>query len=224
MPKRGQLINEITHERGYGVLLVAQMGGAPNELQLLVQTAEYDPNVEGLRERHGYIIRALGVREHKLSLGLFGTVQFTEDHPLLYHHNAPRVGVFFRGGVPNVYEVALDISQAHASTFGPWRHLADDLNRARPLVDLLALGGGLLGEMPQPAAERMARVLQHHNVEYKLIEDTEFKTTDEHGRSRLSKLLLIDESYVIALDFSVEQMGAHQARREGISGGNREWN
>lgn len=210
MPRRTQLLNEIGHERGYGVLLAAQMGGMPNELQLIVQTAEYDPGVEGLRERHSYIIRALGVRENRLSLGLFGALQFTDDHPLLYHHNCARYGVFFRGGVPRPHEVALDISQAHASTFGPWRPLADDLNRAQPLVDLLASGGGLLGHMPKPAAERMAKALAHHGVEYRLIEDTEAETeaTDEHGRSRLLKLLLIDAGYVIALDFSVEQMGA----------------
>jgi hypothetical protein len=163
--------------------------------------------VEGLRERERYIIRALGVREHRLSLGLFGRLVFTDDHPLLYPHNTPRVGVFFRGGVENVSEVVLDISQAHASTFGPWRHLADDVNTAQPLVDLLASGGGLLGEMPKPLAERMGRVFAHHGIEYKLIEDAAFSTVDEHGRSRLAKLLLIDQGYVIALDFSVDQPG-----------------
>ena len=121
MPERSSLLDELSQEQDYGVLLVAQMGGAPNELQLLIQTAEYDATVEGLRERHRYIIRALGVREHRLSLGLFGRLLFSDDHPLLYHHNTPRAGVFFRGDVPRVAEVVLDLSQAHASTFGPWR-------------------------------------------------------------------------------------------------------
>ena len=206
MPQRARLLDELSQEKGYGVLLIAQIGGAPNELQLLIQTAEYDEKVEGLRERQRYIIRALGVREHKLSLGLFGRLLFTDDHPLLYHHNTPRAGVFFRGAVPNVTDVVLDLSQAHASTFGPWRPLADDINHAAPLVDLLASGGGLIGEMPKPAAERMLRVLAHHGVEHKLVEDAGFETVDEHGRSRLAHLLLIDEGYVIALDFSVEQM------------------
>src|SRR5829696_462204 len=171
MPKREQLLNEIRQESFYGVLLLAQMGGVPNELQLIIQTAEYDPSVEGLRERNRYIVRALGVREHRLSLGVFGQMIFADDHPLLYPHNTPRVGVFFRGQVNNVSDVVLDLSQAHASTFGPWRHIAEDINRAAPLVDLLASGGGLLGEMPKPAAERMGRVLEHHHVEHKLIED-----------------------------------------------------
>jgi hypothetical protein len=36
-----------------------------------------------------------------------------------------------------------------------------------------------------------------------LVEDEDFETQDEHGRS----LLAIDNSYIIALDSSVEQMG-----------------
>ena len=83
---------------------------------------------------------------------------------------------------------------------------SDDINRAAPLVDLLASGGGLIGEMPKPAAEQMVKVLAHHGVEHKLVEDQSFETVDEHGRSRLAKLLLVDEGYVIALDFSVEKM------------------
>ena len=39
MPKRDQLISELQGEQDYGVLLVAQMGGVPNELQLIVETA-----------------------------------------------------------------------------------------------------------------------------------------------------------------------------------------
>jgi hypothetical protein len=183
------------------------MGGVPNELQCIVQMAEMDEAAGGLRERRRYIIRALGVREHRLSLGLFASLRFLDEHPLLYAHNTPSTGVFFRGKATNVSELVLDISQAHASTFGPWRFIADDLNRAAPLVDLLSSGGGLLGEMPKPAAERMAKVFAHHGMESKLIEDPQFDTVDEHGRSRLAKLLLIDDGYIVSLDFAVDELG-----------------
>jgi hypothetical protein len=210
MPKRDQLLTQVDGERNYGVLLVTQMGGVPNEVQLIVETAEFDEAAQGLRPQGNYIIRALGVREHRITLGVFGSLKFVDDHPLLYHHNTPRVAVHFDGKPQNVNELVLDISQAYVSTFGPWRHLVDmedDLNRTKPLVDLLATGYGLLGTMPKPLAERMARVLEHHGINASLAEDTSFETEDEHGRSRLMKLLLIDHSYVIALDFSVEQLG-----------------
>jgi hypothetical protein len=207
MPKRQQLLSELHTDNDYGIFLAIQLGGVPNELQLFIETAQYDEQAQGLRPRHQYIIRALGVREHRVSVGVFARLAFLDDHPLLYHHNTPKVEVYFEGQPQDVNELVLDISQAHASTFGPLRHLMADINRGKPLVDLLQSGGGLLGEMPRPLAERMAKVLAHHQLKYSLIEDDEFQTTDEHGRSRLSKLLAIDDSYVIALDFSVEQMG-----------------
>jgi hypothetical protein len=74
-------------------------------------------------------------------------------------------------------------------------------------VTLLKSGSGILGIMPAPAAERMAKVLAHHQMTCKLGQDPEFGREDEHGRSRLAKLLLLDDSYFIALDFSVEQLG-----------------
>ena len=210
MPKREQLLSQLEGERKYGVLLVTQMGGVPNEVQLIVETAEFDEAVQGLRPQGNYIIRALGVNEHRITLGVFGSLKILDDHPLLYHHNTPRVEVHFDGKPKDMNELVLDISQAFVSTFGPWRHLVemdDDLNRTKPLVDLLGASYGLLGTMPKPLAERMARVLAHHGVNASLAEDTSFETEDEHGRSKLAKLLLIDHSYVIALDFSVEQLG-----------------
>ncbi len=210
MPMRDQLIGELQGEQDYGVLLVAQMGGVPNEIQLIVETAHFDPAVQGLRPQHDYVIRALGVREQRLTLGVFGRLSFSDDHPLLYHHNTPRVAVYFDGKTADVNELVLDISQAYVSSFGRWRHLVDmvdDINATMPMVDLLASGYGLLGVMPKPLAERMVKVLAHHNIASSLTEETGFEDQDEHGRSRKAALLLIDQSYVIALDFSVEQMG-----------------
>ncbi|MCL4246714.1 MAG: hypothetical protein KJ065_01040 [Anaerolineae bacterium] len=210
MTKREQLLSELQRSEDYGILLAAQVGGVPNELQLIVETAVYDAAAEGLRPRNNYIVRALGVREHRITLGVFGSLQFTRDHPLLYHHNTPRFAVNFQGKPTRLHEASLDISQAYASTFGVWRHITEisaDINRAVPLVELLSSGEGLLGVMPKPLAERMVRVLEHHGMTATMQAAEPFNETDEHGRSRLSELLLIDQTYIIALAFSVEIMG-----------------
>jgi hypothetical protein len=184
------------------------MGGVPNELQLIIQTAQYDENAKGLRERGGYIIRVLSVREHRLSLGLFGKLFFADEHPILLHHNEPLVQVHFEGQPKDVNELVLDIHQAHATTFGPWRELAQDINREKPLVNLLSSGGGLLGEMPKTAALRMAKVFEHHQMQAKLVGmDAEKPKADEHGRSTQWKLLGVGDSYFVALDFAVDMMG-----------------
>jgi hypothetical protein len=207
--KREQLIGELTGEKDYGVLLAAQMGGVPNELQLIVQTAVYDDEKEGLRPKHQYVIRALGVEEHQVHLGMFGTLKLhtATDHALLHQYNLPTVGFFFRGTVSKPHELALDIQQAHLSTYGFWRPVTDYLELTQPLLDLLTSGGGLLGRMPKPLGERMAKVFDHHQIEYKLIEADAQEMEDEHGRSRAMQALVIDKSYVVALAFSVDELG-----------------
>ena len=207
MPKTQQLLNELQGEGDYGIFLAAQMGGVPSELQLIIQTAQYDDQAGGLRPRRQYVIRALGVEEHRISLGVFGRLFIADEHPILYHHNLPRVAVNFEGTPDDVNELVLDIHQAYVTTFGPWRELATDINRSQPLVNLLSSGSGLLGTMPKPAAERMVKVLEHHGLKATLDEKVMHDGQDEHGRSRLMKLLGIDDSYLVALDFSVEEMG-----------------
>jgi len=207
MPERQKLFDDLRGENDVGVLLMAQMGGVPNELQVFIQTARYDTEAQGLRDKNGYIIRALSVHEHRLSLGLFGNLFIADEHPILLHHNEPRLAVHFEGQPADVYELVLDIHQAHASTFGPWRDLAGDINREQPLVDLLRSGRGLLGTMPQTAAERMARVLEHHHLTARLEGDGQRRETDEHGHSTQWKLLGIGDSYFVALDFAVDVMG-----------------
>lgn len=209
VPHRAALMQALEGEDRYGIALIVQMGGVPNELQIILETAQYAPAVQGLRQTGGYIVRCLGVREHRAQVGVFARLQILDDHPLLYHHNTPRVAVHFEGKPANLHELVLDISQAYVSTFGPWRNVAemgDDLNPELPLTDLLNTGYGLLGVMPKPLAQRMARVLEHHHLRASLSEEAGFEMVDEHGRSRLSKLLLIDRSYYIALDFSIETM------------------
>ncbi|MBI5668675.1 MAG: hypothetical protein HZC41_11770 [Chloroflexi bacterium] len=208
MPKREQLFNDLKGENSYGIFLAAQMGGVPNELQLIIQTARYDDAAQGLREGNAYIIRVLGVREHRITLGIFGNlfVASGEDHPILFHHNTPRVTLHFEGTARDIPELVLDIHQAYVLTFGPWRELAGDINRSQPLVNLLASGKGTLGSFPRPAAERLAKVLRHHGLSLTTDEEP-FEAEDEHGRSRLMTLLGVGDSYFVALDYTVEQMG-----------------
>jgi hypothetical protein len=206
MPKTQQLLDELQGEKDYGIFLAAQMGGIPNELQLIIQTARYDEAAQGLREGNSYVVRILGVREHRIRLGIFGRFFITDDHPILHHHNEPRVAIGFSGQPKDINELVLDIHQAYVMTFGPWRELATDINRSQPLTKLLTSGEGVLGVMPKTAAERMIKVLEHHGLTAHPQEQA-FETGDEHGRSRLMKLVGVGDSYFVTVDVSVEQMG-----------------
>ncbi|MCU0465309.1 MAG: hypothetical protein MUF38_12165 [Anaerolineae bacterium] len=207
MPKREQLFSELAAEDAYGVLVMAQLDAVPETLQLVIATTQDEAASGGLRDLNRYLVRVLGVVEHRVSLGLFNSIRLIEEnHPLSLRYNTPTTALFFRGTPDDPDATAMDVLQAYASTFGPWHQPPMYLNAARPLVSLLASGGDLLGEMPKPLADALEPVLQRHGLETKQFAD-EGVDKDEHGRSQRRKVLLLDDSYFVTLDISVELMG-----------------
>lgn len=206
MPKRQQLFDELSREDVYGVLVLAQLDAVPETVQLVIATTQEDPATGGLRDLNRYLVRVLGVMEHRLSLGLFNTIRLVDDHPLTQRYNHPTVGLFFRGEVKNPESATIDVLQAYAQTLGMWHHPPMYLNPSQPLVSLLGSGGGLVGEMPKPLADALEPALQAHGVETKQFAD-EGVDKDEHGRSQRRKAFLLDESYFVVFDISVELMG-----------------
>ncbi len=206
MDKKEQLIADFSKENAVGFLLMSQLDAIPETIQLVVAATELDDKVGGLRERANYVIRAIGVVEHRLSMGQFVTLKFAEDHPLLYRYNDTPCGLFFRGTPDDPNALLVDILQAYAMTFGPWRQIPEYLNQNKPLFSLLTSGGDLLGEMPKKLADNLVKALEAHKLETKVITD-EGLDKDEHGRSQLRKVLMLDDSYIIALDFSVDILG-----------------
>lgn len=201
--KLPQLLAEINADDGYGVCLMAQMDAVPDTLQFIIATTYYDEAVGGLRDKARYILRAIGVQEHRVSMGMFRkiAVHHAEEHPLLYEYNSYPTGLFFKGTPDDVHRLIVDVFQAYSSTFGLWRHLPQYLNVQKPMLDLFTSGGDLVGQMPKPLAERLEKVLTHHGLEAKVLVD------EKHQEAPNMKALLFDESYIVAIDFSVDELG-----------------
>jgi hypothetical protein len=208
MPKRTQLLEDLRGDKDYGVFLMIQMDGVPETLQLVVTTTELDEKAGGLRDKRSYVIRAIGVQEHQVSVGLFRNLRIEEaSHPLLYQYNDTPVGLFFRGQPTDSNALLVDFIQAYAGTFGPWRQIPTYLNSNRPLFDLLSSSGDLVGEMPKPLADKLVPVFERHGLETKVVEGSTPTTSDEHGRTQHMKALIMDDSYIVAMDFTVEFLG-----------------
>lgn len=210
MPDSAQFFADLEDENRQLALLVAQVGASPNELQLITQVAEYDASVEGLRPVRSYIIRVLGVLEHRINnFGVTANdIQLLDEHPLLHEYTTKPTAVFFRGTPQNPESVVMDIAQAHATTFFPWRHFPQYLNTDQPLGSLFESGGGLIGQMPAPLAERVIKILQHHNLEYKTAEGEPYIKKHDNPALLQSALqvLTIGSSYFIGYGFSIQQM------------------
>ena len=210
MPHSEQFFADLEGENRQAALLVAQVGATPNELQLIVQVAEYDEEAKGLHSIRSYIIRVLGALEHRVVN--FGTtvndIQIVEDHPLLYEYTTNPTAVFFKGTVENPDSVVMDIAQAHASTFYPWRHFPQYLNMEQALSTLFESGGGLIGQMPAPLAEHVIKILEHHNLEYKTAEGEPYIKLHDNPALLQTKLkvLLFGNSYFVSYGFSIQEM------------------
>ena len=160
MPKRKYLFNDMDGDDRQAALLVVQVGGMPNELQVILETAQFDEEQEGLRPLNNYIVRVLGVTEHRV-VNLGTTVEqvyLLDDHPILYQYNKTPVALFVRGNPTDINAIILDIAQAHSEVFGLWRRFPEYMNIEKPLFTLFEEGGGLLGQMPKPLADKLVDV------------------------------------------------------------------
>ncbi|MFZ4827032.1 MAG: hypothetical protein ACOYLB_06730 [Phototrophicaceae bacterium] len=208
MPARERLNQDLQGEDKLGILLMVQMGGVPEELQLMIQTVTVDKVNQTLQEGNAYIVRVLGVREHRVSLGMFRSMFWASDHPILYHHNSPEWQLSFEGMPSDVNALMIDLQATYGATFGPWRDIVQDLNHDMPLSNLLQQGKGILGTFPQPLAERFINVLAHHGIQSGYVEvhaapepDTKMK-----GFKDQLSVLGIDDSYFIAYSFMVDNL------------------
>ncbi len=209
-----KIIDALQPEENLGVLLAAQMGGTPREVQIILQTTQYEAEKDALKATGQYIIRALGVVEHRFSLGLFNKIVLSTDNPLLYRHNAEEVQVYFRGTPDNIDEFMIELNQLYGQTYGvfdPNMRMADELNRAMPLYNLLKTGQGLLATTPQPFAEKLQKLLARHQMTSNLIEvedDHHHEEGEDHPHHDITyQLLVMDDSYFIAQLFSSDPMG-----------------
>jgi hypothetical protein len=181
------------------------MGGTPQEVQVILQTAEYHEDKDALHPAGQYIVRAIGVREHRLSVGLFGAMVLADENPLLFPHNEKIMQVYFKGQTENIDSLLIDINQLYAQTYGrydPFRRMADELNPTMPLATLLNSGSGLLGEMPEPFANTVGQVFERHGLKTNFIE------SDDHRPPEPFRLLVMDDSYLVAQMFSADPMGS----------------
>jgi hypothetical protein len=197
-----KVIEELDPENSLGALLVVQMGTTPQEVQLILETTRYDEGKEALQRGDSYIVRCISVQEHRVSVGLFRKMVYTEDHPLLWNHNHMYRQVYFRGRPDHVEDLMLELNQLYGEHYGAFRSLASDVNHAMPLGTLLTSGDGMLGEMPAPMAEKVKRLLERHGFKVCFI------TSDMEPPEIQYSLLVMDDSFFIAHMFSADPVQA----------------
>ncbi len=196
-----EILAALAREDHYGVLLAAQLGGTPQEVQLILQTTVMNADQQTISPTGQYIIRAIGVQEHRLAVGLFANLVHSTDNPLLYPHNAAWQQVHFHGTPRDVDDLMLRINQLYGQTYGlydPFRRMVDELNPTAPLATILQAGDGILGVMPEPFAEKVVGLLGQYELNAHL---EPAQPAPEHIRY---ESLVLDDSYLVASMFSAD--------------------
>jgi hypothetical protein len=194
-----QLMQSLTDEPDkIGILLAVQMGGTPQELQLLIQTANFTEETHTVQSEEAFLLRCVGVGEHRVSLGMFKQMMLVDDDPLLWNHNTPYVQVYFRGQTEQIDTLMLELTQLYGQHYSVFRSLADDINRMAPLSTILSGGYGLLGEMPTPMAERVKTLFERNGL------TITFQPSERETPTIPSRLLVLDDSFFIAQLFSAD--------------------
>lgn len=194
------LIALLEDDNHLGILSSAQVGAATQEIQLMLQVADYDAEHGHIRPLAAYRLRCLDVREQRLSLGLFKTMFLVKEHPLLWNHNFPYQQVYFRGEAGDSKALILDLHRLYAKVYGAFRSLYEDLNRAMSLDDLFGAGRGLLGEMPLPMAQRVQAQLEQHGLSTTIIEPEQDIT------EMPLQLLSFDESFLVLASCTAQEL------------------
>jgi hypothetical protein len=218
-PTLQKILSELAPDEHLGVILLAQVGATPQEIQVILQTTQYDSEKDGLKVIGQYVIRCIGTVEQRLSLGLFNHIAFSTHNPLLHRYNEKTVQVYFRGQPAQIDSLMLDLHQAYEETYSTYRHLVDEVNRRRPLGSLLSEGYGMLGEMALPFAQKVKSLLARHQMTTHFLEveddhDHHHEHDHDHGpfprvhsHDLQYQLLVLDDSYIIAQMFSADPMG-----------------
>ena len=194
------IIQTLTHNDKIGVLLVAQMGATPQEVQLILQTADYDEETYTVTTGDTFIIRCIGVEDHRISVGLFNRLIVTDEHPVLWNYNEVFRQIYFKGTPDNIDGLMLELNQLYGQHYGEVRNLAQDINRMAPLETILKRGNGLLGEMARPMAEKIKALFARYEMEVNLVPSEQEEPPFKHV------LLVMDDSFVIAQLFSADPL------------------
>jgi len=190
---------ELEAENTIGLLIGAQLGASPSELNVIVRTATADRQTGAIHTINQYLITASGTVEHKLTLGLFDGMGYAEQHPLLQHHNATGIKVFITSAVADPDALLWAIDELYTETFGKLRDLNADLNQRADPREVLQNGMGVLATLPAPFAAQVDQLLIEQSIGHQMV-----PTDPKIGGCAL---LAFDDSYMIARSFAVQILG-----------------
>lgn len=153
-------------------------------------------------ENINYKIDFTDKKEFRLRKGDFGKLKYLDKHPLLLDYNEKIADIYINSIADNAEILVNDIKDAIDSITLGWRNWKRYLTNKNSISQFdvflknIKNGNGKLLEVPISIIQRVVEVCNKHNVLT--------KTFAYELRQYNHKLILINDDYVIAKEFSVD--------------------
>jgi hypothetical protein len=144
--------------------------------------------------------------EHRLTLGFAHSLDFHDDHPLLWQFQQQTGSAFFQGAPDDVRAAVGVLYEAHQRQTHGWISFDAYFNRSQPLSALLATGNGLLARGPLSLLALYRDVLNVFGTQVYILFLRDPEQWDGREWKPLNgteaKLLKLGSSYVIGVSWS----------------------
>jgi hypothetical protein len=117
-------------------------------------------NWKGSRDRLSFSLLCKQVKESSVLAGESGSLSWTDNHPVLLHHNVMQSYLYFSSIPSDPFEIIGILYEAHENIFHGWRRFSDCLHSIGGATStLLSSGHGLLASGPEPALKKLREVI-----------------------------------------------------------------
>lgn len=154
-------------------------------------------------------IICLGVREHSVSLGYSDQMWLSNNHVLLWSHTAPITSLYFHGTCENAAAVTGALYERHWELAGKWIPFHTFLNSLLGPTKLIAGGGGMLAEGPEPFILAYEEVLQRFGFSTSHLEPK--LPTHWNGEAWVEEtsalsVLILEDFFIVAEIFEAKKV------------------
>lgn len=162
-------------------------------------------------------LRISGYRASKLINNSFSEILLFKEHPLLWMYNDLQVSLYFEGAIKDPYKFNWTLNQVHQSILNDFIPVNTFVNTELNINNINEPQYGLLARGPKKLMLAYSECLKQEQLNYSFVGEVEPKLWNgerfAHGFQN-PKVLVLENSYVIADDFFLEKRDANEAKFE----------
>jgi hypothetical protein len=150
-----------------------------------------------------------GVREHSVSLGYSDEMWLSNNHVLLWTHTAPTTSLYFHGTCENAAAVTGALYERHWELARKWIPFHTFLNSLMEPTKLIAGGGGMLADGPEPFILAYEEVMQRFGFSTSHLEPKPPRHWNGEAwveETAALSVLILEDFFIVAENFEAKKV------------------